>query len=109
MSEHDKPVAWGWMHNDGVIYDCITPGEHDRVQGEYTTPLYTHPPQSDLAIAEAYRCGAELAKRSWVGLTDEEIDRVTDQQWAKNNNKPLYAAHRAYARAIEAVLREKNT
>lgn len=34
-------------------------------------------------------------------LTDEEIDRVTDQQWAQNNHKPIYAAHRAYARAIE--------
>lgn len=34
-------------------------------------------------------------------LTDEEIDRVTDQQWARNNHSPIYAAHRAYARAIE--------
>lgn len=34
-------------------------------------------------------------------LSDEEIDRVTDQQWASNNHKPIYAAHRAYARAIE--------
>ena len=41
-------------------------------------------------------------------LTDEEIDRVTDQQWAQNNHKPIYAAHRAYARAIEAKLKEKN-
>jgi hypothetical protein len=36
-------------------------------------------------------------------LTDEEIDRVTDAQWASNNHKPVYAAHRAYARAIEAA------
>lgn len=34
-------------------------------------------------------------------LTDEQIDRITDQQWALNNHKPIYAAHRAYARAIE--------
>lgn len=34
-------------------------------------------------------------------LTDEEIDKVTDAQWGQNNNKPIYAAHRAYARAIE--------
>ena len=44
--------------------------------------LYTHPPQRK-------------------PLTDEEIDRITDQQWAQNNHKPIYAAHRAYARAIE--------
>ena len=48
-------------------------------------------------------------QRTWVGLTDEEIDRVTDAQWAKGANKPIYAAHRAYARAIEAKLKEKNT
>lgn len=34
-------------------------------------------------------------------LTDDEIDKVTDAQWAQNNHKPIYAAHRAYARAIE--------
>lgn len=48
------------------------------------------------------------AQRQWVGLTDEEIDRVTDTQWANNFNKPIYASHRAYARAIEAKLKEKN-
>ena len=44
--------------------------------------FYTHPPQRK-------------------PLTDEEIDKVTDAQWAQNNHKPIYAAHRAYARAIE--------
>ena len=34
-------------------------------------------------------------------LTDEDIDQVTDTQWASNNHRPIYAAHRAYARAIE--------
>ena len=48
-------------------------------------------------------------QRTWVGLTDEEIDAVTDSQWAKGVNKPIYAAHRAYARAIEAKLKERNT
>ena len=47
-------------------------------------------------------------QRTWQGLTDEEIDAVTDLQWAKGVNKPIYAAHRAYARAIEAKLKEKN-
>jgi len=34
-------------------------------------------------------------------LTDKEIDRITDAQWGSNNHKLIYAAHRAYARAIE--------
>ena len=40
-----------------------------------------------------------------VPLTDEQIDAVTDQQWPGNINKPIYAAHRAYARAIERAIR----
>lgn len=51
-----EPVAWGMMNNDGKIYDCICPEEHDRVEGEYTTPLYTTPPQ-----------------RPWVGLTWDDL------------------------------------
>jgi hypothetical protein len=51
----------------------------------------------------------ENAERKWVDLTDDEIDRVTDAQWGKGVNKPIYAAHRAYARAVEAASKEKNT
>jgi hypothetical protein len=36
-------------------------------------------------------------------MTDEDIDKVTDAQWATNNHKPIYAAYRAYARAVEAA------
>jgi aminoglycoside phosphotransferase family enzyme len=32
-------------------------------------------------------------------LTDDEIDKVTDAHW--RGHKPIYAAHRAYAKAIE--------
>jgi hypothetical protein len=40
-----EPVAWGMQNDDGQIYDCITPKEHKREEGEYTHPLYTTPPQ----------------------------------------------------------------
>ena len=63
-------------------------------------PLYTTPPQ---------RSESPGKPSAWVGLTDEDIDAVTDAQWAKGVNKPIYAAHRAYARAIETKLKEKNT
>ncbi len=53
------------------------------------------------AVFRARRTTPPAAQRQWVGLTDEEIDKITDAQWAQNNNKPIYAAHRAYARAIE--------
>ncbi len=51
----------------------------------------------------------KLSRQLWIELTDDEIDRVTDTQWASNNHKPIYAAHRAFARAVEAKLKEKNT
>lgn len=54
------------------------------------TRLYTTPP-----------------KRQWVGLTDGKIDAVTNVQWGGMSGQPL-AAHRAYARAIEAKLKELN-
>jgi hypothetical protein len=49
---NNEPVAWGMLDKDGGIYDSISPEEHDREEGAYTIPLYTH-----------------LAKT----LTDEEI------------------------------------
>jgi len=51
---------------------------------------------------------SEIYKREWVELTDDDIDRVTDAQWARSHDKPIYAAHRAYARAIAAVIKEMN-
>jgi hypothetical protein len=47
-------------------------------------------------------------KREWVSLTDGKIDAVTNVQWGGVSGQPL-AAHRAYARAIEAELKELNT
>ena len=43
---------------------------------------------------------AEIYKREWVGLTDEEIDKTYETQ--------VWDARRSYARAIEAKLKEKN-
>lgn len=51
----------------------------------------------------------QVYKKPWVEITDDDIDRITDAEWATNNHKPIYAAHRAYARAIAAMIKEKNT
>ena len=37
------------------------------------------------------------AKRGWVGLTDEEVNRIADSEWEE-----------AFVRLIEAKLKEKN-
>ena len=43
-------------------------------------------------------------KRTWVGLTDEEIENLWQKTWHKDN-RMIYD----FARAIEAKLRSKNT
>lgn len=50
---------------------------------------------------------AAITPRKPVELTDWDIDRVTDQQWAQHDHKPIYAAHRAYARAVIAAYEAK--
>ncbi len=50
--------------------------------------------------------GRNLAKREWVGLTDEELEAVFPAiATYHETNKTLY---RSIARAIEAKLKEKN-
>ncbi len=80
--------------------------------------LLVYAPKPDLTDAErkSYQAGhnagvahhKQAIKREWVGLTDEEIDAVTNVQWGGVSGQPL-AAHRAYARAIEDKLKELNT
>ncbi len=81
LEDPDQPVAWGMLDHMGEIYDVISPTEHLRLPGHYTVPLYARP------------------QRLWVGLTEEEVDEL---------QSGLSASH-ADVRAIEALLREKNT
>jgi len=55
--------------------------------------------------AEAYaQAGHDIIERTWVGLTDEELQPIADEyrilfgSWVKD-----------FAQAIEAKLKEKNT
>ena len=88
LKTKDEPVAWG-MEKDGVIIDVICPAEHEREEGEYTIPLYTTP------------------QRTWLGLTDEEIDKIRNTPMSVEGGVgfSIYS----YARTIEAKLKEKNT
>ena len=79
LETKDEPVAWG-MKKDGVILDVICPAEHEREEGEYTIPLYTHP-------------------KEWVGLTDEDKQKLAAEH---HDWESLYFA-------IQAKLKERNT
>ena len=55
---NNEPVAWGMLDKDGGIYDSISPEEHDREEGAYTIPLYTHP--AELTDEEILKMAANM-------------------------------------------------
>jgi len=69
LTQPQEPVAWGWRDPDGFISDCICPDEHDRIEGDYTVPLYTAPPSVEAAIEatkeKAAKVCEELENRKW--------------------------------------------
>jgi len=52
-------------------------------------------------------CREALAQRTWVGLTDEEMDAIYEQH--HNQYGECESANLGYERAIEAKLKGKNT
>jgi len=61
-----------------------------------------------IAKKDAVKAQLDKPQRTWVGLTDDEIDAA----WvtvAWHSSKGLQELRREYARAIEAKLKEKNT
>lgn len=47
-----------------------------------------------------------IAEREWVGLTDEEVSEIIDAEIGFNS---CWGPEEAFARAIEAKLKEKNS
>jgi hypothetical protein len=86
--EKREPAAWGMENDDGHIYDCITPEEHAREEGQYTVALYR---------------GREWVNATaWRGLTDEEIN----VEAAKEEQAYGFIQGVTWA---ETKLKEKNT
>ena len=76
--ESQEPIGYAvptFDFDNSIIY---------KVHYEHTVPLYTHPPQ-----------------RTWVGLTDEEIEDLYFDKFSMGELK-------AFAKAIEAKLKQKN-
>ena len=86
-----EPVAYAVYHRMGGSKSLHWPEQHspEGDANEYQLlPLYTSPPT------------LSLAQRTWVGLTDEEIEKI----WNSG-----VRAFFLLARAIEAKLKEKNS
>ena len=98
---NNEPVAWGMLDKDGGIYDSISPEEHDREEGAYTIPLYTHPVSKAKDRFPNYesiclQCGTTIYK-PFKELTDEEIDNISDEI---PHYIDTYMGRRMFARAI---------
>ena len=75
--------------------------------------MYPHKVASDAAAALRTALDAELEQvmvevwqtpREWVGLTDEEVERLAAQVWFGGAS----AGHERFAKLIEAKLKEQN-
>jgi len=87
LETKDEPVAWMVYTQDGQsVY--VTDNPTDIQEGQRALPMYTTP--------------------QWVGLTDKELNLI-GTQWHFNLLEAKDKADLfAFARAIEAKLREKN-
>jgi len=80
LETKDEPVAW--MNKHGACKTSLFREEEAGAKEEYTIPVYTQP------------------QRTWVGLTDEEIETI----YAECNVWDKFE----YERMLEAKLKEKN-
>jgi hypothetical protein len=80
------PVKTQW--GDDMVVASVA------IDNDHTLSLYCERDQ-------APKIEAMFAQRTWVGLTDEEIDKIYETK--------VWDARRSFARAIEAKLKEKNT
>lgn len=78
------PSSMRWLNEGHIVATQLS---LRFIEGEYTHPLYSHPPQ-----------------RTWVGLTDEELQDVWPFVF-----KPHELGNKAIYQAIEAKLKGKNT
>jgi hypothetical protein len=62
-----------------------------------------HSDELTIAYMSGLHRGKELAQRTWVGLTNEEVT------WLCNTAKSHEQTWGMFVRAIEAKLKEKNT
>jgi hypothetical protein len=122
-----EPVAWMVYTLDGKSV-CVTDNPADFTDKHKALPLYTTPPaqptgdkltpdeaqpateessevdhgdELTIAYLDGVHTGKQIAKREWVGLTDDEFNELYD---AYKNSKGIGAL----MQRVEAKLREKN-
>jgi hypothetical protein len=72
-------------------FDRYEPDAAEKIRN--VTPVYTTPP---------------AAQRQWVGLTDEEVNKIVEAHTTDDHGYDIWCDGRSAARSIEAKLKEKN-
>ena len=93
LAQHEQAEPVAWIHRKHYLLghaENMPPADKALAQG--WDPLYTTPP-----------------RREWRGLTDEEIDAVWRKACADETLRTTADLVRAFARAVEQALKEKNT
>ena len=87
LETEQEPVLWLKTWFDGSVSALKT--KSYAFADRELEPLYTAPPKA----------------AEWVGLTDEEVSEIIDREIGFNS---CWGPEEAFARAIEAKLKEKN-
>ncbi len=87
LEQPEQPVAWLESPYGSIRMNTTMRFQFPPQSLKWKIPLYTHPP-----------------RREWRGLTEEEILKVADEHPVEGFDPEMIA----FARAIEAALKEKN-
>jgi hypothetical protein len=111
-----EPVAWRTFDGEGGYeyrayemnenYAEVWSQRNPNHRG-WVEPLYTTPPaaQPDI-VKRAEEAFEAAAQRQWVGLTEDEVSQIIDEQIGFNS---CWGPEGDFAKAIETKLKEKNT
>ena len=100
---NNEPVAWIAIgDNTSVFFDLDCALAID----DNPTPLYTHPSEHDLGVAEAIGFDKGYKAATAKTLTDEEIQAIAKESYVWNTGKQEWSEIE-FARAILRKAQEK--
>jgi hypothetical protein len=110
LGTEQEPVAWASSLDFDDDDQEIIPAKDKGKLGTNNCdiPLYAAPPRHDYVI-DCPRCGHCCAERTWVELTDEEIQNFSYRSQKIDVSNTVWFDRLGFAKAIEQALKEKNT
>ena len=84
---------------------CIAGSDADRaiIDGALRELLAQQPDVPEVGF------GNMPKKAAWVGLTDEEVEKIVDDNTQDDQGYYIWCSGKGVARSVEALLKERNT